>query len=66
MSVTVRNVITSMRLTSAFDWQNFLKASAWWMKFCAKEAISATWISPRAILPPRHRRPFARIALLGN
>ncbi|HVB99291.1 MAG TPA: glycosyl transferase, partial [Candidatus Dormibacteraeota bacterium] len=26
MSVTVRNIITSMRLVSAFDWQNFLES----------------------------------------
>ena len=29
MSVTVRNIITSMRLTSSFDWQDFSKVSAW-------------------------------------
>ena len=63
MTVTVRNIITSMRLMSAFDWQNFLRASAWWMKFCATAAISPKWISRPGIITatPSKISPGARL-----
>ena len=50
MSVTVRNIITSMRLTSAYDWHSFFEGvSVVDAVLRARAAISRTWISRRAI-----------------
>ena len=40
MNVTVRNVITSMRLISWFDWAEFVERSAWSTRSCARAARS--------------------------
>jgi hypothetical protein len=47
-NVSVRNVITSMRLVSTIIGLNGLKASARLTAFCAKQAGLRRWIFPPA------------------
>ncbi len=47
MNVTVRNVITSMRLISWFDWAQFVESVCLVDDVLRGEASSATWTSPR-------------------
>ena len=49
MNVTVRNVITSMRLMSAVDWAEFFESVSRSMRCCAPTAILPRWILPRGI-----------------
>ena len=48
MNVTVRNVITSMRLIRLSTGRSFSRASAWSMRCCAADSALRRWISRRA------------------
>jgi hypothetical protein len=39
-NVTVRNIITSMRLISDVNWPDFLRMSHWWMPSCVRHKLS--------------------------
>ncbi len=49
MNVTVRNVITSMRMISAVDWAEFFESVSLVEPRSAPTAISPKWIFPREI-----------------
>ena len=67
MSVSVRNIITSMRLISAFDWQQFFESVSLVDEILRNDTDFADMdFSTRDDLPPCHRRSRARIETLGN
>ena len=49
MNVTVRNVITSMRLISAFDWAEFFESVSLVDEYFVPTAILLRWTLPPAI-----------------
>ena len=63
-SVSVRNIITSMRLISDVDWTELFERSAWSMTCSKPEAHLGIWISRRAIstAAPPNTSPAAPIS----
>ena len=67
MTVTVRNVITSMRLMSAFDWNEFFESVSLVDSVLRDGSLFAEMdFSDSRLLSPRHRRTLQGHGLLGN
>ena len=67
MSVSVRNIITSMRLISEFDWPGFFESVSLVDEVLRNDTSFADMdFSTRERLPPRDRKSCARIKILGN
>ncbi len=63
-TVTVRNIITSMRMISDVDWPGWSSASAWWTACCPPARRSATMDFPTRDLYRRAIEELARGARL--
>ncbi len=67
MTVTVRNIITSMRLMTTFDWQTFFESVSLVDEVLRDgQRIRRNGFRDARLLPSRHRGSFARFEIFAS